>query len=175
MNDWVLNYPEISGTSLSQAKSPRMSLWDRSQLSLPFVHITDSSIICSHYPSVIHPVEKSAITKFGFFILMSFFPAYFSESSCSIANNHRLALIASLINCLANVKICLVRQILLPKTSDSVKAMCRTSGTVVGPRMQIALCEVFDPVLRVTIILACQFDISVSKVQHIFHKVGNYL
>lgn len=39
--------------------------------------------------------------------------------------------------------------------------------------IQIALFEVFDPVLRVTIILACQFDISVSKVLRIFCKIGN--
>lgn len=126
-------------TLVCRAKSPGMSLCYRGQLSLP--------AICLHYWFIHHlftlsvhlpsKVGKCAITKFGSSILMSSFLAHFAGSSFSNANNLRLALIASLINCLTRVKICLERQILLPHASDNVKAQCSVSKTAADPRIQM--------------------------------------
>lgn len=152
--------PQSNCTPLSQARAPRMSLCYRRQLSL--------SAICSHYwfiyhlftLSVHHPSkvgEKCHHQIWFLYFHVFFLSPFFSGSSFSIANNHSLALIASFINCVTRVKICLERQILLPQTSDNVTALCGISRTAADPGIQIALSEVFDSVLRVTVILACQF------------------
>lgn len=158
MTEYLIN-PQSSCIPVSQAKSPGMSPCYRRQLSL--------SVICPHYwvihhlfiLSVHHPSKagKSSITKLGSSILVSSFLAHFPGSSFSNANKKRLALIASLINCLTRVRICLERQISLPHASDNVKALCRISRSANDPRIQIALSEVFDSAPRVTIISACQF------------------
>lgn len=121
------------------------------------------STLLSH-PSSVHIICPSSIQsgeeldhKLGSSILMSSFLAQFPGSSFSNANKKRLALIASLINCLTRVRICLERQISLPRASDNIKALCRISRSANDPRIQIALSEVFDSAPRVTIISACQF------------------
>lgn len=112
-------------------------------------------ILSAHHLS---KVEEKCHLQIWFLCFNVFFLSpFFSGSSFSNAENHRLALIASHINCLTRAKICPERQILVTQTSDSVKALCRISRTVANHGIQIALSEVFDSVLRVTVILAYQF------------------